>query len=66
MKHSSFPRRRDSPAIPHPEDIVLRDFFVLHECVTAFEDRAHELMRSSRGHFFKDPLPFQTSLFEED
>lgn len=64
MKHSSFARRRDSPAIPHPEDIVLRTWFQLHERVTAFEDRDHELMKPSRGHFFKAPLPAQTSLFE--
>lgn len=66
MKYSRFPRRRDSPAIPHPEDFVLRNFFLLHERVTAFEDRDHELMRPSRGHFFKSSLPLQLSLFEEE
>lgn len=66
MKFSSLPRRRDSPAIPHPEDLVLRDCFVLHERVTAFEDRDHELMKPSRGHFFKCSLPSQLSLFVGD
>lgn len=66
MKHSSLPRRRDSPAIPHPEELVLRDCFELHERVTAFEDRDHELMRPSRGHYFKSCLPSQLSLSEED
>lgn len=65
MKHSCFTRRRDSPAIPHPEDLVFRNCFVLHECVTAFEDRDHDLMRPSRGHFFKSALSSQLSLFEE-
>lgn len=64
MKHSVLPRRRDSPAIPHPEDLVLRTCFVLHERVSVFEDRDHELMRPSRGHFFKSALPSQFSLFE--
>ena len=57
-------RKRDSPAIPHPEDLLFRDWFELHERVTAFEDKDHDLMWPSRGHFFKAPLPFQTSLFE--
>lgn len=66
MDYSSFPRCRDSPAILRPEDFVAHSFFQLHECVTVFEDRDHELMRLSRGHFFKATLPFQISLFEED
>ena len=66
MKHSFFPRYRDSPAIPHPEYLVLRNCFELHERVTAFEDRDHELMRPLRGHFFKSSLPSQLSLFEGD
>lgn len=55
----------DVPAIPHPEDIVFRNWFDLHERVKAFEDRDHDLMRPAPGHYFKAPLPSQTSLFEE-
>ena len=59
-------RIRDSsfvPAIPDLHTVVYRDWFELHERVTAFEDREHELMRPSRGHCFKAPLLGQIDLF---
>ena len=56
--------RKYPPAIPDQSPVCEIRFFELNERVTVFDGLTpEELMRRSRGHFFKAPLQGQTSLF---
>jgi len=49
------------PAIPYWEPPA---FVEVNECCTVFDDRMRDVLSPARGHFFKQPLDGQVSLFE--
>ena len=57
--------RKLPPAIPEAPEVPQK-WFYLGEMRDPFESIKHNLLRPSRGHYFKAPIPEQMTLWGMD